>query len=167
MLPEDEWEETEKREEAFRRKIATLKCLNRKLKDFTGQILGGFVSVRVERPSLSVICWSTATCEECKLAKVLLVPEPSLACTLTNQSLFPQAPLCLLGRMAPYLRHPCHVPPFNKGEQSEVKKQEHSVVVVEVEKEDCLTLPSVAPPSGRQIWKVVKTGHNNKAQETH
>lgn len=52
---EDEWEETEKREEAFRGEIAILKHLNRELKDFTGQILAGFVSMRSERPSLSVI----------------------------------------------------------------------------------------------------------------
>lgn len=55
-LPEDEWEEREKRD-AFRREIATLKSMNRELKDFTGQIPGGFASIRVERPLLSVHCY--------------------------------------------------------------------------------------------------------------
>ena len=87
--------ERQRREEAFGGTVATLNSMNGELRDLTGQIPGGFAefaAIRAERPLLSVTCWSTATCEEFKLAKVL-----SRLPLSANRSSFPQAPLCLVG----------------------------------------------------------------------
>lgn len=139
-MPEDEWEEREKREEAFRREIATLKSMNRELTDFTGQIPGGF-ALRVERPLLSVICWSTATCEERKLAKALLVPDPSLVCYPGQSVLISPG-----ASLSPRANGSVCMPPVPCKKQKEVTKQERSFVVVEEEREGCLTLPAEGPP---------------------
>lgn len=109
--------------------------MNRELKDFTVQISGGFASIKVERPLLSVICWSTATCEECKLAKVLLVPDPSLVCH-PGQSVL-KFPRRLSVSSGEQLNLYATISPLSEegDKQKEVTKQEHSFVVVEEERE--------------------------------
>lgn len=143
-MPEDEWEEKERREEAFRREIATLKSLNRELSDFTGQIAGGFASGRVERPLLSVIYWSTATCEAATLAKALLVPGPRLVCHAGQSVLFypgaSQSPLANGSVCTPPV--PCA--PFQKRGINRKRWQNESALLWWLRRKG--TLSAIGPP---------------------
>lgn len=122
--------------------------MNRELKDFTAQIPGGFAAIRVERPLLSVTSCSTATCKEFKLAKVLLVPDPSLICH--SLPIGPHFLRRLSVSSGEWLSLHTTRPVSPLSEQGdnhrEVTKPEYSFVAFAEKRECCPTLPAIGPP---------------------
>lgn len=157
---EDEWEETEKREEALRGEIAVPKhSHNRELKDFTGQILTGFVSVRSGRPSLSVIflvhcyLWRVQAGQSAVSAR----PQSGL---LPDQSVLISPGASLSPLLNGSVRHPPYVPPFKKGEQNEVKIRERPFVIVKVERRVVWHSHLCPPRALTPLWQANLEGSN-------
>ena len=123
--------------------------MNREFKDFTEQTPGGFAR---ELRDLCYLSAANATCKERKLAKVSLVPDPSLVLGHPGQSILicPGASLSPRGEW-PGLNATRPLSPLSEERdiQNEAVEQECSFVVVGDEGEDCLTLTPVAPP----LWQ--------------